>query len=206
MRPDHCRDSGHLLPEEGDCAMSNNTGSRGLGGKVAIVTGAGSRTDGIGNGRAAAILLARNGMRVALLDERTEWPQGTHTMIAAENGESFVVRCDVSTLGHRQAPVQHDCKQLKERNDLVVNSTGSFQLPRSFGPAPQRRDAWRGRPALPRVARAFPDLPIGKTTLAVKHIVCSNRPAFSPDEMASSTKNPQAASLIRSHQALTPAE
>ena len=30
-------------------------------GKVAIVTGAGSRADGIGNGRAAAILLAREG-------------------------------------------------------------------------------------------------------------------------------------------------
>ena len=28
-------------------------------GKVAIVTGAGSRADGIGNGRAASILLAR---------------------------------------------------------------------------------------------------------------------------------------------------
>ena len=32
---------------------------RRLSGKVAIVTGAGSRADGIGNGRAAAILLAR---------------------------------------------------------------------------------------------------------------------------------------------------
>ena len=40
----------------------------GLKDKVAIVTGAGSRADGIGNGRAAAILLAREGARVALLD------------------------------------------------------------------------------------------------------------------------------------------
>jgi NAD(P)-dependent dehydrogenase (short-subunit alcohol dehydrogenase family) len=31
----------------------------GLAGKVAIVTGAGAEGDGIGNGRAAAILLAR---------------------------------------------------------------------------------------------------------------------------------------------------
>lgn len=39
-----------------------------LAGKVAIVTGAGSRADGIGNGRATAILLARNGARVTLVD------------------------------------------------------------------------------------------------------------------------------------------
>ena len=37
-------------------------------GKVAIVTGAGSRAEGIGNGRAAAVLLAREGASVALLD------------------------------------------------------------------------------------------------------------------------------------------
>jgi NAD(P)-dependent dehydrogenase (short-subunit alcohol dehydrogenase family) len=46
---------------------------RGLDGKVAIVTGAGSRGDGIGNGRAAAILLAREGARVGLLDAVPEW-------------------------------------------------------------------------------------------------------------------------------------
>ncbi|MGH7210751.1 MAG: hypothetical protein ACREF1_04740 [Acetobacteraceae bacterium] len=40
-----------------------------VSGKVAIVTGAGSRADGIGNGRAASILLARNGAKVALVDE-----------------------------------------------------------------------------------------------------------------------------------------
>jgi hypothetical protein len=36
---------------------------RGLSGKVAIVTGGGAPDDGIGNGRAAAILLARAGAR-----------------------------------------------------------------------------------------------------------------------------------------------
>jgi NAD(P)-dependent dehydrogenase (short-subunit alcohol dehydrogenase family) len=36
--------------------------------KVAIVTGAGSRAEGIGNGRASAILLARQGAKGALVD------------------------------------------------------------------------------------------------------------------------------------------
>ena len=35
----------------------------GLAGRVAIVTGGGAKDDGIGNGRAAAILLARAGTR-----------------------------------------------------------------------------------------------------------------------------------------------
>ena len=49
----------------------------GLTGKVAIVTGAGSRADGIGNGRAAAILLAREGVKVALLDATTANAEAT---------------------------------------------------------------------------------------------------------------------------------
>ena len=37
----------------------------GLAGKVAIIAGGGAAGDGIGNGRAAAILLARAGTRVS---------------------------------------------------------------------------------------------------------------------------------------------
>ena len=36
--------------------------------KVAIVTGAGSRAAGIGNGRAAAILFAREGAKVLIVE------------------------------------------------------------------------------------------------------------------------------------------
>ena len=40
----------------------------GLAGKVAIVSGGGAAGDGIGNGRAAAILLARAGAKVVVAD------------------------------------------------------------------------------------------------------------------------------------------
>ena len=40
----------------------------GLAGKVAIVTGGGAADNGIGNGRAAAILLARAGAKVLVVD------------------------------------------------------------------------------------------------------------------------------------------
>src|SRR5690606_38598052 len=66
-----------------------------LAGRVAIVTGAGSRGDGIGNGGAAAILLARRGARILLIDRNRQWAERTRAMIAAEGGLAQVVECDV---------------------------------------------------------------------------------------------------------------
>ena len=43
-----------------------------LRGKVAIVTGAGSRGPGLGNGKATAILFAREGARVVCVDQVRE--------------------------------------------------------------------------------------------------------------------------------------
>lgn len=65
-------------------------------GKVAVVTGAGSRADGIGNGRAASILLARHGAKVALIDANREWAEATLAMIEAEGGTAAVHACDVA--------------------------------------------------------------------------------------------------------------
>ena len=56
----------------------------GLDGKVAIVTGGGAADDGIGNGRAAAILLARAGARVLIVDLDLERAERTVAMIADE--------------------------------------------------------------------------------------------------------------------------
>ncbi|EUC34690.1 hypothetical protein COCCADRAFT_35726 [Bipolaris zeicola 26-R-13] len=68
-----------------------------LTGDVAIVTGAGSRMNGeIGNGRAAAILLARHGAKVALLDYNVDWAKETKRMIDGEGGISEVIQTDVT--------------------------------------------------------------------------------------------------------------
>ena len=56
----------------------------GLAGKVAIVSGGGARGDGIGNGRAAAILLARAGTRVVVADLDVKLAERTAEMIKAE--------------------------------------------------------------------------------------------------------------------------
>jgi len=77
-----------------------------FGGRVVVVTGAGSRAPGVGNGRAAAVLVARAGARVALLDERAEWAQETRLMIDTEGGDACVIPTDVSDADSCAASVQ----------------------------------------------------------------------------------------------------
>lgn len=51
----------------------------------------------IGNGRAAAILLARHGAKVALVDFNVDWAKETKRMIDEEGGVSEVIQADVTT-------------------------------------------------------------------------------------------------------------
>jgi len=94
-----------------------------LAGKVAIVTGAGSRAEGIGNGRAASILLARHGARVALLDAVKPWAEATARMIAEEQGESFVIEADVTDPAACAEAVRRTVERWG-RLDILVNNVG----------------------------------------------------------------------------------
>jgi NAD(P)-dependent dehydrogenase (short-subunit alcohol dehydrogenase family) len=111
-------------------------------GDVAIVTGAGSRMMGtpnpptfnhkptltdnageIGNGRAAAILLARHGAKVALVDFNVDWALETKRMIDAEGGVSSVIQADVTS--------EESCKNAVEQTvalwgkvHILVNIVG----------------------------------------------------------------------------------
>jgi len=68
----------------------------GLSGKVAIVTGAGAARTGIGNGRAAAILLARAGARVIVVDREIDLAEQTARMIKEQGGEGLALQADVT--------------------------------------------------------------------------------------------------------------
>jgi NAD(P)-dependent dehydrogenase (short-subunit alcohol dehydrogenase family) len=68
----------------------------GLQGKVAIVTGGGAAGDGIGNGRAAAILLARAGVRVLVVDLQRHLAQQSVEMIQEEGGVALAHGADVT--------------------------------------------------------------------------------------------------------------
>lgn len=105
--------------------MSNNfePATRSLAGRTAIVTGAGSRADGIGNGRAGAILLARDGARVGLIDAVEEWAETTRRMIEDEGGQAMVLPCDVSSDAQCAQAVAQVIQQW-QRVDILVNNVG----------------------------------------------------------------------------------
>jgi NAD(P)-dependent dehydrogenase (short-subunit alcohol dehydrogenase family) len=94
-----------------------------LAGKVAIVTGAGSRGPGIGNGKAASILFAREGASVVCADLFGDRAQETVDAITKEGGTASVLECDVS---HKPG-----CQLLAEtaierygRLDILQNNVG----------------------------------------------------------------------------------
>ena len=75
-----------------------------LAGKTAIVTGAGSRGPGLGNGKAAAILFAREGARVLCVDADIARAEETAKLIAAEGGEATPLEADMTRAG--------DCRRM----------------------------------------------------------------------------------------------
>lgn len=105
--------------------MQDNTR---LDGRVAIVTGAGSRESGtggttIGNGRAIAVLLARRGARVLLLDVAQDWLRGTEAMIRDEGGACACAIRDVASPADCAAAVA-EAVRLWGRLDILVNNVG----------------------------------------------------------------------------------
>jgi NAD(P)-dependent dehydrogenase (short-subunit alcohol dehydrogenase family) len=89
----------------------------GLAGKVALISGGGAAGDGIGNGRAAAILLSRAGAKVVVADRKLELAERTVEMIAAEGSAAAALAVDVT--------VESDCKRLV---DMIVDRFGRLDL------------------------------------------------------------------------------
>ena len=91
--------------------------------KVAIVTGAGSRGPGIGNGKAASVLFAREGAKVLCVDAQLDRAEETARAIAAEGGTAHAFAADVTRAA--------DCKAMVEAAlarwgglDILHNNVG----------------------------------------------------------------------------------
>ncbi len=95
----------------------------GLVGKVAIVSGGGAAGDGIGNGRAAAILLARAGAHVLVVDKDLALAERTVAMIAAEGGSAVAASYDV-TRSQDCAAMVADAERRWGRLDCLDNNVG----------------------------------------------------------------------------------
>src|SRR6201996_5832801 len=103
--------------------MTGPEDDAGLAGKVALISGGGAAGDGIGNGRAAAILLARAGVKVLVADRELALAERTAEMIRAEGHTAAAIASDVTR--------ETECKALVEaavdrfgRLDFLDNNVG----------------------------------------------------------------------------------
>src|SRR5437899_12153931 len=94
-----------------------------LAGKVAIVTGAGSSAEIIGNGKATAILFAREGAKVLCADVVEERARETAEAILKEGGTASAVRADGSKAAGCAALVEASTERCG-RLDIRVNNRG----------------------------------------------------------------------------------
>ncbi|MFC3126470.1 SDR family NAD(P)-dependent oxidoreductase [Pseudoroseomonas globiformis] len=94
-----------------------------LDGKVAFVTGAGSAGPGWGNGKATAVLMARQGAKVFALDNRAEAVEETVGIIRAEGGVAMGHLADVTASGDVAAAVAA-CVAAYGGLDILVNNVG----------------------------------------------------------------------------------
>lgn len=94
-----------------------------LSGKVAIVTGAGSRAEGIGNGRATAILFAREGAKVLITDHNAEAANRTLELVREEAGEVEVFIGDATSAADAEA-MANRALELWGRIDILDNNVG----------------------------------------------------------------------------------
>ncbi|MYN13314.1 glucose 1-dehydrogenase [Pusillimonas sp. TS35] len=94
-----------------------------LEGKTAVVMGAGSAGPGWGNGKAAAVLFAREGAHVVCADRNVDAAAETARIIVGEGGHAFAVQADVTRLDDIAA-VQRQAFARFGKVDILNNNVG----------------------------------------------------------------------------------
>ncbi len=94
-----------------------------LSGKVAVVTGAASRGDGVGNGAATAILFAREGAKVVLVNRKIERAKLLEDHIRAEGGEATAFAANVTKPEDAEAMAAFAVERYG-RLDILHNNVG----------------------------------------------------------------------------------
>ncbi|MBP0493949.1 SDR family NAD(P)-dependent oxidoreductase [Pararoseomonas indoligenes] len=109
-----------------------------LEGKVAVITGAGSVGPGWGNGRAAAVLFAREGALVYGVDKNPAAMEETAARIREEGGRFAAGSCDVMSSDSIAAMVQAALAEYG-RIDVLVNNVGGSA---KGGPVEMSEEVW----------------------------------------------------------------
>jgi NAD(P)-dependent dehydrogenase (short-subunit alcohol dehydrogenase family) len=141
--------------------------ARRVEGKGAIVVGGGqTKGETIGNGRATAIVLAREGARVIVADRRLDSAQETVDMIRAEGGQAWPFEADVTDENAVRRLVAAALQQLG-RLDILHNNVGA-SLALGDAPATELTEA--------AFQRSF-DVNLKATWLTCKHALPALRQA-----------------------------
>ena len=106
--------------------------------KVAIVTGAGSVGPGWGNGKATAVLFAREGAKVFAIDINLAAAEETKGIIDKEGGEGTVHKADVCNSDEVEAMVER-CIETYGRIDILHNNVGIVVV---GGPVETSEETW----------------------------------------------------------------
>ena len=106
--------------------------------KVAIVTGAGSIGEGWGNGKATAVLYAREGAKVLCADINPDAAQETADIIAGEGGAASIFAVDVTDSAQVKAMVDAACAEFG-RLDILHNNVGIAEV---GGPVDASEESW----------------------------------------------------------------
>jgi NAD(P)-dependent dehydrogenase (short-subunit alcohol dehydrogenase family) len=98
-----------------------------LKGKIAVVVGAGSIGAGWGNGKATAVMFAREGAEVFCVDRNTAAVDETVKIIASEGGKATAFTADVSRAIEVEAMVEA-CLRVCGRIDVLDNNVGIAEM------------------------------------------------------------------------------
>jgi NAD(P)-dependent dehydrogenase (short-subunit alcohol dehydrogenase family) len=125
--------------------------------KVALIVGAGSVSAGMGNGRAMAMLFAREGARVLAVDRDLASAEETCRRVHEEGGICEPYKADV-TRGDEVKAMVSACVERFGRVDVLVNNVGIAEV---GGPVELSEEAWD---------RIF-DVNVKSMFLACKHVL-----------------------------------
>jgi NAD(P)-dependent dehydrogenase (short-subunit alcohol dehydrogenase family) len=128
-----------------------------LDGKVAVIVGAGSVGPGWGNGRATAVVFAREGAKVFAVDRSADALHETVEKAHECGGEIMIRLCD-ATDSKAVAGMVEAAVKAWGRIDILVNVVGGSA---PGGPVELSEEAWRGQL----------DDNLGTVFLACKHVL-----------------------------------
>jgi len=109
-----------------------------MNGKSVLVVGGGSLTEGWSNGKAAAVLYAREGAKIMVADKDILAAERTRDLIIQEGGVAEAIQADVTSSSDLSAAAQHTLSRFS-KVDVLHNNVGIAEV---GGPVEASEESW----------------------------------------------------------------